>query len=78
MSVIAREWFDTLFSATAVMSANQNSAYDAGYKMGYEMGRPSAQMLHMLLPYIGIALLVLLAWFGWCAWSRRRGSRGQR
>ena len=45
----------------------QSEAYDAGYKVGL--------MVAKALPYIGVALILLAAWFGYRAWRKRHSSR---
>jgi hypothetical protein len=57
-----------LTSPFSALATEPSDAYQAGYNAGQKVGH----FVHQLLPYIGVALVVLVVWLGWRAWSKQR------
>ena len=72
MSNRSRWTLSAFFLPVAAVAGDKSAAYRAGYEAGYSAGQQAMQIVGPFLPYIGIALLVLVVWLGWRTWSKRR------
>ena len=62
------EYLSTSILLVSSNAPTQSDAYNAGYQVGH--------LVSQALPFIGVIVVLLAAWFSYRAWRKRRNSSG--